>query len=69
VRAYEHFSLAANMREEGRSVQRVINALDRRDAVEASGLVDGLIAVAARRSEPRKTVVPKSKNVLQDTDN
>jgi hypothetical protein len=42
--AYEHLSLAANMREEGRPVQRVINALGRGAAVGACGLVDGLIA-------------------------
>jgi hypothetical protein len=56
------------MREEGRSVQRVINALVRRGAVETISLIDGLIASAAWHSQPRKTVVPKSKNGLQSID-
>jgi hypothetical protein len=42
------------MREDSRPVQRVINALGRRDAVEACGLADGPIVLAMRHSQPRK---------------
>src|SRR5271166_6438468 len=42
----------------GRHVQRVIKALGRRDEVEASGLLDGLIASAARHS--RRSIVLSS---------
>ena len=57
IGAYEYLYLVENAREGGRHVQRVIKALGRRDEVEASGLIDGLIASAARhslawRSEP-----------------
>ena len=48
--AYEHLSLTANMREDSRRVQRVINALGRRNAVEACGPADGLIALAMQHS-------------------
>ena len=47
---YEHLSLTANMREDSRRVQRVINALGRRNAVEACGPADGLIALAMQHS-------------------
>src|SRR5215831_4633285 len=42
----------------GRHVQRVIKALGRRDEVEAAGLIDGLIASAARHS--RRSIVLSS---------
>jgi hypothetical protein len=45
---YEYLYLVENAREGGRHVQRVIKALGRRDAVEDSDLLDGLIASAAR---------------------
>jgi hypothetical protein len=45
---YEYLYLVENAREGGRHVQRVIKALGRRDAVENSDLLDGLIASAAR---------------------
>ena len=50
IGTYEHLYLVENAREGGRHVQRVIKALGRRDEVEASGLLDNLIASAARRS-------------------
>jgi hypothetical protein len=50
IGAHEYLYLAENVREGGRHVQRVIKALGRRDEVEASGVIDGLIASAARRS-------------------
>ena len=46
IGAYEYLYLVENAREGGRHVQRVIKALGRRDKVEASGLIDGLIASA-----------------------
>ena len=52
---YEYFSLVENAREGGRHVQRVIKALGRRDAIENSDLLDGLIASAARYS--RRSIV------------
>jgi hypothetical protein len=55
---YEYLYLVENAREGGRHVQRVIKALDRRDAIEASDLLDGLIASAARRS--RRSIVLSS---------
>ncbi len=48
IGAYEDLDLVANAREGGRHVQRVITVLGRREAVEASGLIDRLIASAAR---------------------
>ena len=45
---YEYLYLVENAREGGRHVQRVIKALGRRDDVENSDLLDGLIASAAR---------------------
>ena len=41
---YEYLYLVENAREGGRHVQRVIKPLGRRDAVENSDLLDGLIA-------------------------
>ena len=52
---YEYLYLVENARERGRHVQRVIKALGRRDAVEESDLLDGLIASAAGRS--RRSIV------------
>lgn len=57
IGAYEYLYLVENAREGGRHVQRVIKALGRRDEVEASGLIDGLIASAARHSR-RSIVLP-----------
>jgi hypothetical protein len=50
IGGYEYLYLVENAREGGRHVQRVIKALGRRDAVETSGLLDSLIASAARHS-------------------
>lgn len=58
VGKYEYLYLVENAREGGRHVQRVIKALGRRDAVEASGLLDALIASAARHS--RRSIVLSS---------
>lgn len=58
IGGYEYLYLVENVREGGRHVQRVIKALGRRDEVENSGLLDGLIASAARHS--RRTVVLSS---------
>ena len=55
---YEYLYLVENSREGGRHVQLVIKALGRRDAVEDSDLLDGLIASAARRSR-RSIVLPR----------
>ena len=54
----EYLYLVENVREGGRHVQRVIEALGRRDAVENSDLLDGLIASAARHS--RRSIVLSS---------
>jgi DDE family transposase len=58
IGGYEYLYLVENAREGGRHVQRVIKALGRRDEVEASGLLDGLIASAARHS--RRSIVLSS---------
>ena len=58
IGAYEYLYLVENAREGGRHVQRVIKALGRRDAVENSDLLDGLIASAARHS--RRSIVLSS---------
>lgn len=58
IRAYEYLYLVENARESGRHVQRVIKALGRCEEVEASGLIDGLIASAARHS--RRSIVLSS---------
>jgi hypothetical protein len=55
---YEYLYLVENARAGGRHVQRVIKALSRREKVEASGLIDGLIASAARYS--RRSIVLSS---------
>lgn len=55
---YEYLYLVENAREGGRHVQRVIKALGRREAIENSDLIDGLIASAARHS--RRAIVLSS---------
>ena len=55
---YEYLYLVENAREGGRHVQRVIKALGRKDEVEAAGLLDSLIASAARHS--RRSIVLSS---------
>ena len=50
ITGYEYLYLVENAREGGRHVQRVINTLGRRDEVEASGMLDSLIASAARQA-------------------
>jgi hypothetical protein len=52
---YEYLYLVENAREGGRHVQRAIKALGRRDEIENSDLLDGLIASAARHS--RRSIV------------
>ena len=52
---YEYLYLVENVREGRRHVQRVIKALGRRDEIENSDLLDGLIASAARHS--RRSIV------------
>jgi hypothetical protein len=52
---YEYLYLVENAREGGRHVQRVVKALGRRDVIENSDLLDGLIASAARHS--RRAIV------------
>jgi hypothetical protein len=47
IGAYEYLYLVENAREGGRHVQRVVKALGRRDEVEASGMLDALVASAA----------------------
>src|ERR1700751_5084400 len=58
IGAYEYLYLVENARGGGRHVQRVIKALGRRNEVEASGLIDGLMASAARHS--RRSIVLSS---------
>jgi hypothetical protein len=55
IGAYEYLYLVENAREGGRHVQRVVKALGRRDEVEASGMLDALVASAARHS--RRSIV------------
>jgi hypothetical protein len=55
IGGYEYLYLVENAREGGRHVQRVIKSLGRRDEVAASGLLDSLIASAARHS--RRSIV------------
>jgi hypothetical protein len=50
IGGYEYLYLVENVREGGRHVQRVVKSLGRRDEVEASGVLDSLIASAARHS-------------------
>jgi len=52
---YEYLYLVENAREGGRHVQRVVKALGRRDEIENSDVLDGLIASAARHS--RRSIV------------
>jgi len=52
---YEYLYLVENVREGGRHVQRTVKALGRREEVEASGMLDALVASAARHS--RRSVV------------
>jgi hypothetical protein len=58
IGTHEYLYLVENARESGRHAQRVIKALSRRDEVEASRLIDGLIASAARHS--RRSIVLSS---------
>lgn len=58
IGAYEYLYLVENAREGGRHVQRVVKALGRKDDIEASGMLDGLIASAARHS--RRSIVLSS---------
>jgi Transposase DDE domain len=58
IGAYEYLYLVENAREGGRHVQRVVKALGRRDEIAASGILDGLIASAARHS--RRSIVLSS---------
>lgn len=58
VGRYEYPHLIESAREGGRHVQRVIKQLGRRDELENSGLLDGLIAVASRHS--RRSIVLSS---------
>ena len=55
IGACEYLYLVENAREGGRHVQRVVKALGRRDEVEASGMLDALVASAARHS--RRSIV------------
>ena len=58
IGAYQYLYLVENAREGGRHVQRVVKALGRRQEVLASGMLDGLIASAARHS--RRSIVLSS---------
>ena len=58
IGAYEYLYLVENAREGGRHVQRVVKVLGRKDEVEATGMLDGLIASAARHS--RRSIVLSS---------
>ena len=58
IGGYEYLYLVENAREGGRHVQRVIKSLGRKEAVEESGMLDSLIASAARHS-PRSIVLSK----------
>jgi hypothetical protein len=58
VGRYEYLYLVENVREGGRHVQRVIKQLGRRDELENSDLLDGLIASAARHA--RRSIVLSS---------
>jgi Transposase DDE domain len=55
---HEYMYLVENAREGGRHVQRVIKVLGRRDEVEGSGMLDALVASAARHS--RRSIVLSS---------
>lgn len=58
IGAYEYLYLVENAREGGRHVQRVVKALGRRDEIEASGMLDALVASAARHC--RRSIVLSS---------
>lgn len=58
IGGYEYLYLVENAREGGRHVQRVIKSLGRKDEVEESGMLDTLIASAARHS-PRSIVLSR----------
>ncbi|MFN0191105.1 MAG: IS1634 family transposase [Aestuariivirga sp.] len=58
IGAYEYLYLVENAREGGRHVQRVVKALGRKDEIVESGMLDGLIASAARHS--RRSIVLSS---------
>ena len=58
IGGYEYLYLVENIREGGRHVQRVVKSLGRKDDVEASGVLDSLIASAARHS-PRSIVLSR----------
>ncbi len=58
IGGYEYLYLVENVREGGRHVQRVVKSLGRKDDVEASGVLDSLIASAARHS-PRSIVLSR----------
>ncbi len=58
IGGYDYLYLVENAREGGRHVQRVIKSLGRKDEVEQSGLLDSLIASAARHS-PRSIVLSR----------
>lgn len=58
INGYEYLYLVENAREGGRHVQRVIKSLGRKDEVETSGMLDSLIASAARHS-PRSIVLSR----------
>jgi len=55
IGAYEYLYVVENAREGGRHVQRLVKALGRKDEIAASGMLDGLIASAARHS--RRSIV------------
>jgi hypothetical protein len=55
---YEYLYLVENAREGGPHVQRVVKALGRRDEVEASGLLEALVASAARHSRRGRSISP-----------
>ena len=58
VGACEYLYLVENAREGGHHVQRVVKPLGRKDEIAASGMLDGLIASAARHS--RRSIVLSS---------
>jgi hypothetical protein len=58
IGSHEYLYLVENTREGGRHVQHVIKALGRRNEVENSDMLDGLIASAARHS--RRSIVLSS---------
>jgi hypothetical protein len=58
IGGYEYLYLVENAREGGRHVQRVVKSLGRKDEVEESGMLDSLIASAARHS-PRSIVLSR----------